>query len=193
MASNVVSGIGFIGAGVIFKDNGPRAEPSPSSNAVHGLTTSAAIFLSAAVGVACGTGLWLIASAATFCTWAILQIGGNMKHSHHLFSRESTNTNRRHRPYTQKQACERRQVQLEEESLAYQQELMNQQEYWKQQRADVSASPKGGKKHEHRDTLNRKQKHVSSGYDKEDEKLEEDVEVTRTRRRRQKGQDSEEP
>lgn len=117
-----------------------------------------------------------------------------MKHSHHLFSRESTDTNHRHRPYdSHKQAYERRQVQLEEESLAYQQDLMKQQEYWKQHRADVSASPKGGKKREHRDSLNREQKHVSSGYDKEDEKLGEDVEVTRTRRRRQKGQDSEEP
>lgn len=44
IAAQIVSGIGFIGAGVIFVNN----------DAVRGLTTAATIWLSAALGVACG-------------------------------------------------------------------------------------------------------------------------------------------
>src|SRR6185312_17483416 len=43
---NIVTGIGFIGAGVIFKDN----------IAVSGLTTAAVIWISAAIGMAVGSG-----------------------------------------------------------------------------------------------------------------------------------------
>jgi putative Mg2+ transporter-C (MgtC) family protein len=46
IASYVVSGIGFLGAGVIFKDGAN----------VHGLNTAATIWCSAAIGVLCGLG-----------------------------------------------------------------------------------------------------------------------------------------
>lgn len=49
----VVSGVGFLGAGVIFKDNGT----------VRGLNTAATIWCSAAVGAICGLGFMLHASA----------------------------------------------------------------------------------------------------------------------------------
>ncbi len=55
IAAQVVSGIGFLGAGVIFVDR----------DAVRGLTTAGAIWLSAAVGTACGAGQALIGFAAT--------------------------------------------------------------------------------------------------------------------------------
>ncbi|HEY7762148.1 MAG TPA: MgtC/SapB family protein [Actinomycetota bacterium] len=55
IASQVVTGIGFIGAGVIFMRR----------DGVRGLTTAAAIWLTAAVGLAAGAGLWLLATAAT--------------------------------------------------------------------------------------------------------------------------------
>ncbi len=48
IAAQVVTGIGFIGAGVILREHG----------AVIGLTTAATIFVVAAVGVAVGAGLW---------------------------------------------------------------------------------------------------------------------------------------
>lgn len=55
VASQVVTGIGFIGAGVILKNRGT----------VTGLTTAATLFLSAGVGVAIGTGLIFPALMAT--------------------------------------------------------------------------------------------------------------------------------
>jgi len=71
MASNVASGVGFIGAGVIYHEH--------KSDKVHGLTTAAAIWISAAVGVTCGTGLFVVAAMSTFLTLAILRIGGAVK------------------------------------------------------------------------------------------------------------------
>ena len=55
IASQVVTGIGFIGAGVIFTRR----------DGVRGLTTAATIWLTAAVGVAAGAGLWGLAAATT--------------------------------------------------------------------------------------------------------------------------------
>lgn len=55
VASQVVSGIGFIGAGVILKNRGT----------ITGLTTAATLFLSAGLGVAVGAGLIVPAAMAT--------------------------------------------------------------------------------------------------------------------------------
>ncbi len=55
IAAQVVTGIGFIGAGVIFMRR----------DGVRGLTTAASIWLTAAVGLAAGAGLWMLAAAAT--------------------------------------------------------------------------------------------------------------------------------
>lgn len=70
MASNVASGVGFIGAGVITTSSNNR-----NTNIVHGLTTAAAIWISAAIGVVCGAGLYYIASVAALCTVTILRVG----------------------------------------------------------------------------------------------------------------------
>ncbi|KAA8649602.1 hypothetical protein EYZ11_005958 [Aspergillus tanneri] len=51
MAAQIVSGIGFVGGGIIFKQQ----------NEIRGLTTAAAIWLSAAIGAACGAGLPILA------------------------------------------------------------------------------------------------------------------------------------
>jgi putative Mg2+ transporter-C (MgtC) family protein len=52
--AGVVTGIGFIGAGVVFRGNVGNGE------LVHGLTTAATIFSAAAIGVVVGYGqLWL--------------------------------------------------------------------------------------------------------------------------------------
>ncbi|MEV7970548.1 MgtC/SapB family protein [Sphaerisporangium sp. NPDC088356] len=55
VAAQIVSGIGFIGAGLIFV----------RQDAVRGLTTAATIWLTAAVGMAAGAGLWLLAAIVT--------------------------------------------------------------------------------------------------------------------------------
>lgn len=67
VAAGVVAGVGFIGAGVIFR--GMRGE---GVTGVAGLTTAASIWASAAVGLAAGAGLWLIAVIAGLATVGIL-------------------------------------------------------------------------------------------------------------------------
>jgi len=57
VAAGVVVGIGFIGAGVILR--GQREKE------VAGLTTAATIWITAAVGLAAGTGMYLISVIAT--------------------------------------------------------------------------------------------------------------------------------
>lgn len=49
----IVTGIGFLGAGVILRDAAGRQ--------VQGLTTSATIWVAAALGIICGAGQWRLA------------------------------------------------------------------------------------------------------------------------------------
>jgi putative Mg2+ transporter-C (MgtC) family protein len=55
IAAQIVSGIGFLGAGVIFV----------RQNVVNGLTTAASIWVTASIGMASGAGLPVLAIAAT--------------------------------------------------------------------------------------------------------------------------------
>ena len=55
VAAQVVSGIGFIGAGVIIFQK----------NVVRGITTAAGLWVAAAIGLACGSGMYVVAIAAT--------------------------------------------------------------------------------------------------------------------------------
>lgn len=55
VAAQVVSGVGFLGAGAILRNGGT----------VQGLTTAAMIWVNAAVGVACGVGYIRLAALAT--------------------------------------------------------------------------------------------------------------------------------
>ncbi len=55
VAAQVVSGIGFLGAGTIIF----------YKNVVRGLTTAAGLWVTAAIGLACGTGMYLIAVITT--------------------------------------------------------------------------------------------------------------------------------
>jgi putative Mg2+ transporter-C (MgtC) family protein len=59
---NLVTGVGFIGAGVIFKDN----------ISVNGLTTAAVIWVAAAIGMATGSGNYMLAIISTFVTLLVL-------------------------------------------------------------------------------------------------------------------------
>jgi len=62
VASNVVTGVGFLGAGMIWK----------GKSGVHDLTTAAGIWVTAAIGMAVGTGTWFIAIFSTVLIWIIL-------------------------------------------------------------------------------------------------------------------------
>jgi len=57
VAAGVVVGVGFIGGGVIFR--GARGEE------VAGLTTAATIWVTAAIGLAAGAGMYLLSLIAT--------------------------------------------------------------------------------------------------------------------------------
>jgi putative Mg2+ transporter-C (MgtC) family protein len=64
IASNIVMGIGFIGAGVIFKD----------AYAVSGLTTASCIWVSAAIGMAIGLSEYMIASVTVLFALIVLAL-----------------------------------------------------------------------------------------------------------------------
>ena len=57
VAAQVVSGIGFIGAGTIIFHK--------SENVVRGLTTAAGLWVTAAIGLACGGGMYILSIAST--------------------------------------------------------------------------------------------------------------------------------
>lgn len=65
VAAGIVTGIGFLGAGTIFRDK----------NNVRGLTTAASIWAVAGVGLALGTGAYFIAVAATIAMLLTLELG----------------------------------------------------------------------------------------------------------------------
>ena len=64
MASSIVIGIGFLGAGTILRQN----------NKIFGLTTAASLWLMASIGVAVATGFYLLAIAATVMGFFVLSI-----------------------------------------------------------------------------------------------------------------------
>jgi putative Mg2+ transporter-C (MgtC) family protein len=66
VAAAVVTGIGFIGAGVIFR--GMRGDR------VMGITTAASVWITAAIGLAAGLGLYLVASVVAVITVLVLMI-----------------------------------------------------------------------------------------------------------------------
>lgn len=63
VASQIVVGIGFLGAGVIFVQR----------HELTGLTTAAGLWVAAGIGATCGYGLFVIASYVTFLTLFIFE------------------------------------------------------------------------------------------------------------------------
>ena len=70
VASSVVSGVGFLGAGIIFERN----------RSVTGLTTAAGIWTTAGIGMAMGAGMYLIAVAGTI----IIITAQSLLHNEHI-------------------------------------------------------------------------------------------------------------
>ena len=67
----ILTGIGFLGAGVIV-----RAE---HNFRVRGLTSAACTWLTACVGIACGTGQWRIVVVALAITFTLLMVGHRLE------------------------------------------------------------------------------------------------------------------
>lgn len=66
VVQGVLTGIGFLGTGLIIRRNDDLMP--------HGLTTAAAIWVTAALGCAAGVGHWLVAGTATVLALALLFI-----------------------------------------------------------------------------------------------------------------------
>jgi putative Mg2+ transporter-C (MgtC) family protein len=67
----ILTGVGFIGAGVILHDKGELK--------IYGLTTAATVWIAAALGVAAGLGAWLIIVAGSGIALALLVLGGPLE------------------------------------------------------------------------------------------------------------------
>jgi putative Mg2+ transporter-C (MgtC) family protein len=63
IAAGIVTGIGFLGAGVIFREG----------YTVRGITTAATIWASAAIGMAIGRELYLVAGLGTLLVFVVLE------------------------------------------------------------------------------------------------------------------------
>jgi putative Mg2+ transporter-C (MgtC) family protein len=64
----IMAGVGFIGAGVILRDR--------QGLTVTNLTTAAAVWITAALGIACALAAWRIVGLGVLITFAVLVIGG---------------------------------------------------------------------------------------------------------------------
>ena len=64
VASQILPGMGFLGAGAILK----------TRTDILGLTTAASIWSTAAVGMAVGVGAWLLALSTTLVIWVVLAV-----------------------------------------------------------------------------------------------------------------------
>jgi putative Mg2+ transporter-C (MgtC) family protein len=64
IAAQIVTGIGFLGAGAILRRD----------RSVHGMTTAATIWVNAAVGMAAGAGEYAMAAVATAITLVVLAV-----------------------------------------------------------------------------------------------------------------------
>jgi putative Mg2+ transporter-C (MgtC) family protein len=71
----IITGIGFLGAGVILQH--------PSTGKISGLTTAASIWVTAALGIVCGIGAWQIAGIATALLLLLMSVGGRIERALH--------------------------------------------------------------------------------------------------------------
>ena len=71
----ILTGIGFLGAGVII-----HAEKGRS---VRGLTSAACTWLTACVGILCGLGYWRVVAVTMAIAFALLMFGGKIEKSLH--------------------------------------------------------------------------------------------------------------
>lgn len=80
LIQGLLTGIGFIGAGVILRDN--------STLKVHGLTTAAAVWVTAGIGLICGLGEWGVLAIAGCLVFLLLTFGGPLERVFHHPARD---------------------------------------------------------------------------------------------------------
>ena len=75
----VMTGIGFVGAGAVLRDH--------NALEVHGLTTAATVWVTAALGIACAVAPWHLVGVAAFITLVLLVIANPLER---VFERRRT-------------------------------------------------------------------------------------------------------
>lgn len=75
VSAAIPSGVGFLGAGLIVKSSEVDPVTGERHHFVQGITTAAATWLSAAVGIACGGGMYFVASFSTALNIFLLRFG----------------------------------------------------------------------------------------------------------------------
>ena len=69
LAAQIVTGIGFLGAGAIFR----------TGSTVRGLTTASSIWITASIGIVAGLGMFTLAVFTTILTWFTLFVIKNIE------------------------------------------------------------------------------------------------------------------
>jgi len=72
LAAQIITGVGFLGAGAIFR----------SGTAVRGLTTASSIWITAAIGIVTGLGMLWLALFTTGLTWLALAMVKRLEARH---------------------------------------------------------------------------------------------------------------
>ncbi|KQV45113.1 MgtC/SapB family protein [Massilia sp. Root335] len=90
----LITGIGFLGAGVIVHENG--------SDRIRGLTTAASIWITAILGILCGMGSWEIAGIALAFVFLLFVLGKPIERA-------------LHRRWLKKPAAEQQEISLHDE------------------------------------------------------------------------------
>jgi len=92
IAAQIVTGVGFLGAGAIIQDRG----------GVRGLTTAATIWLVASIGMACGAGFYaMAATSALLALLVLLGLGRIEKPVQRLFGRSKSKARHEQQPTDQ--------------------------------------------------------------------------------------------
>ncbi|MBN3949032.1 MAG: MgtC/SapB family protein [Nostoc sp.] len=66
----IAAGVGFLGAGEIVRQSSQQSQQLE----IHGLTSAAAIWVSAALGIAAGCGLWQLGLIGVLLTFLVLNV-----------------------------------------------------------------------------------------------------------------------
>ncbi|MEH2395390.1 MAG: MgtC/SapB family protein [Nostoc sp.] len=66
----IAAGVGFLGAGEIVRQSSQKSQQPE----IHGLTSAAAIWVSAALGIAAGCGLWQLGLIGALLTFLVLKV-----------------------------------------------------------------------------------------------------------------------
>ncbi|MBE9208535.1 MgtC/SapB family protein [Nostoc sp. LEGE 06077] len=73
----IAAGIGFLGAGEIVRESSQKSQQPE----IHGLTSAAAIWVSSALGIVAGCGLWQLGLIAALLTILVLNLFKKLENS----------------------------------------------------------------------------------------------------------------